>query len=222
VLFIVIFDQSLREQPEEELMPDLSDSDYYTTTSILVGTEEQKFTMHNALICALSRFFKAACSRHCGSSESRAIRLPEISIDDFQLYADWVYLSTIGVEDGDDDADKVYCRMYILGDVLDDYRLRNAAMERLIDGLKCTAQPNPDTVWDIYERTPTGSPLRKFLVDRTVGMGDHDKFAGDVELYPAGFVQELAVSLIRRTPAVTSEALVASVRSAFHPETGDL
>jgi hypothetical protein len=41
-------------------------------------------------------------------------------------------------------------------------------------------------------------------------------------LYPAGFVQELAVSLIRRTPAVTSEALVASVRSAFHPETGDL
>jgi hypothetical protein len=76
------------------------------------------------------------------------------------------------VEDGDDDADEVYCRMYILGDVLDDYRLRSAAMERLIDGIKCTAQPSLYTVWDVYERTPTGSPLRKFLVDRWIGRGD--------------------------------------------------
>ena len=177
--------------------------------------------MHNALICALSRFFKAACSRHCGSTESRAIRLPEISIDDFQLYADWVYLSTIGVEDGDDDADEVYCRMYILGDVLDDYRLRNAAMERLVDGLECTAQPSLDTVWDIYERTPKGSPLRKFLVDRWIGRGDHEKFASNVELYPAEFVQELAVALVRKTPSFTSEDFVASVRSSSHPETED-
>lgn len=177
--------------------------------------------MHNALIFALSRFFKAACSRHCGSSESRVIRLLEISIDDFQLYADWVYLSTIGVEDGDDDADEVYCRIYILGDVLDDYRLRNAAMERLIDGLAFSAQPSPDTVWDVYERTPTGSPLRKFLVDRWIGRGDHEKFASDVELYSVEFVQELAVSLTRRTPAVTLQDFVTSVKSSFHPETGD-
>jgi hypothetical protein len=203
-------------------MPDLSDSDYYTTASIPVGTEEQKFTMHNALICALSRFFKAACSRHCGSSESRAIRLPEISIDDFQLYADWVYLSTIGVEGGDDDADEVNCRVYILGDMLDDYRLRNAAMERLVDGITSTAQPSLDTVWDIYERTPKGSPLRNLLVDRTIGMEDQNKLASDVELYPAEFVQELAVALIRKTPSVTSEDFVASARSSFHPETGDL
>jgi hypothetical protein len=175
--------------------------------------------MHNALICALSRFFRAACSKRCG--ELKVIRLPEISIDDFQLYADWVYLSTIGVEDGDDDADEVYCRMYILGDVLDDYGLRNAAMERLVDRLKCTAQPYPDTVWDVYERTPKESPLRNLLVDRTIGMEDLNEFASDVELYPAESVQELAVFLIRRTPVVTSEALVASVRSSFHPETGD-
>jgi hypothetical protein len=177
--------------------------------------------MHDALICALSGFFKAACSRHCGSSESRAIRLPEISVDDFQLYADWVYLSTIGVEDGDDDADEVYCRMYILGDVLDNYRLPTAAMERLIDGIKCTALPSMYTVWDVYERTPTGSPLRKFLVDRWIGRGDDEKFASNAELYPVEFVQELAVSLTSRTPAVTLEDFVASVRSSFHPETGD-
>ena len=125
--------------------------------------------------------------------------------------------------EGDADADEILLGLYILGDFIDDYRLRNAAMEHLVDGLAFTAQPpNLDTVWDIYERTPTGSPLRKFLVHRTIGAGDHnDKFAGDVELYPAEFVQELAVALVLRTPAVTSEALVASLKSSFHPETGN-
>ena len=176
--------------------------------------------MHNALIDTLSRFFEAACSERCG--ESKVIRLPEISIDDFQMYADWVYLATIEVEEGDDDAFETYFRMNILGDALDDCRPRNAAMERLVDGIAYSAQPSVDNVWDVYERTPTGSPLRRLLVDRTIGRGDRDKFAVNVELYPGEFVQELAVALVRKTLSVTLEDFVASVRSSFHPETGDL
>jgi hypothetical protein len=127
------------------------------------------------------------------------------------------------VVEGDDDADEILLGLYILGDFIDDYRLRNAAMEHLVDGLAFTAlQPNPDTVWDVYEHTPTGSPLGRLVVHRTIGVGDRDGFAGDVELYPAEFVQEVAVALILRTPAVTSEALVASVKSSFCLEKGNV
>jgi hypothetical protein len=193
---------------------------WHSTISILFDTEEKKFTIHNAFIFPKSKFFRAACSERC--SESKVIKLPEISVDDFRLYFHWVYNSTIDVEVEDDEETQDNClRMYILGDVLGDYRLRNAAMELLIDGLGSTAQPSPDTVWDVYERTPTGSPLRKLLVDWRIGGGalDHEKFAVEVELYPAEFVQELAVALLRRTPAVTSEALVASLKGSIRPET---
>ena len=151
--------------------------------------------------------------------------MPEISVRDFQLYAHWLYTSEIEVEvAGEDDGQEhqINYSMYILGDVLDDCQLRNAAMEHLIDSLPMTPQPSPDTVWDIYERTPAGSPLRKLLVDQRIGMGDRDKFAVNVEVYPAEFVQELAVSLIRKTSTVTLEDFVAGVKSSFQPETGIL
>jgi hypothetical protein len=153
---------------------------------------------------------------------SDAIKLPETSVCDFQLYAHWLYTSKIKVEvEGEDVGQKqqIYLSMYILGDVLDDYRLRNAAMEHLIDSLP---QPSPDTVWDVYERTPVGSPLRKLLVDQRIGTGDCGKFAVDVEVYPAEFVQELAVSLIRKTSIVTPEDFVAQMKSSFHPEMGSV
>jgi hypothetical protein len=194
---------------------------WHSTISILVDTEEKKFTIHNAFIFPKSKFFRAACSERC--SESKIIRLPEVSADDFRLYAHWVYNSTIDVEVEDVEETQDNClRMYILGDVLDDYRLRNAAMELLIDSLTSTTQPSPETVWDVYERTPEGSPLRKLLVDWRIGSGEgeRDKFAVEVELYPAEFVQELAVALMRRSPIASSEAIVASLKSSFHPETG--
>jgi hypothetical protein len=112
--------------------------------------------------------------------------------------------------------------MYILGDVLDDYQPRNAAMEHLIDSLPFTTQPSFETVRDVYERTPTGSPLRKLLVDRRIGRGDRDEFATDVGAYPAEFIQELAVALIRKTSTVTSADFVAGVKGSFRPETGSL
>jgi hypothetical protein len=215
---LFLFDQTKRPIRRTNSRPSF---DYHTTTSILVGTEEKRFIIHNAFICPRSKFFRAACSERC--SESKIIRLPEVSADDFRLYAHWVYNSTIdvGVEDVEETQDNCL-RMYILGDVLDDYRLRNAAMELLIDSLTSTTQPSPETVWDVYERTPEGSPLRKLLVDWRIGSGEgeRDKFAVEVELYPAEFVQELAVALMRRSPIASSEAIVASLKSSFHPETG--
>jgi hypothetical protein len=196
---------------------------WYSTISILVDTEEEKFVIHNAFICPKSKFFRAACSERC--RESKVIRLPEVSVDDFPLYAHWVYNSTIDVEvEGVEETQDNCLRMYILGDVFDDYRLRNAAMELLIDSIESIAQPSPDTVWDVYERTPTGSPLRKLLVDWRIGSSgkERDKFAVEVESYPAEFVQELAVALMRKTQVVTTEALVASVKSSFYPETGNV
>jgi hypothetical protein len=152
--------------------------------------------------------------------------LPETSVRDFQLYFHWLYTSKTEVEgEGEEDVEQKhqsYLSMYILGDVLDDYQLRNTAMEHLIESLPFTPQPSPDAVWDIYERTPAGSPLRKLLVDQRIGTGDRDEFAKDVEVFPAEFVQELAVSLMSKTPIVTPEEFVLGLKSSLYPKTGSV
>jgi hypothetical protein len=114
------------------------DYDYNSTITVLVGHEEQQFTVHKDTICAKSKFFRAARSERwnrLSEGKEKAIKLPETSVRDFQIYVHWVYTSKIEVDSGD--ATKTYAdhlQAYILGDVLDDYQLRNAAMEQLING----------------------------------------------------------------------------------------
>lgn len=49
-------------------------------------TETQEFTVHRHLVCANSKFFKAACSKLWAEGEEKIVRLPEVKVDAFQAY----------------------------------------------------------------------------------------------------------------------------------------
>jgi hypothetical protein len=193
--------------------------DYNSTISVLVGKEEKQFTVHKDSICAKSKFFKAACSERWIEGQKKLIKLPEASTRDFQAYVNWVYTSRIEVNENAEKQYNGHVKMYILEDVLDDYQLRNTAMEYLISSIETPIAQGYRMLRDAYERTPTGSPLRRLLVSRQIGQGERKTFPECVSKYPVELIQEMAVSLMRDTPYVKRVDLMANVKSACQPET---
>jgi hypothetical protein len=108
--------------------------------------------------------------------------------------------------------------MYILGDVLDDYQLRNTAMEHLIGSFNCPILQRWEMITDVYERTPTGSPLRKYLVNRQIAKADRGFFAKWAAEAPVESVQEVAIALMSSTPFPKICDLTASVKKDCPPE----
>jgi hypothetical protein len=68
------------------------------TATIIVrcGTDTtEDFTVHENLITAASKFFKAALSHDWKEKFDRLIKLPDILPDDFRLYVRWLYTNSL-------------------------------------------------------------------------------------------------------------------------------
>lgn len=112
------------------------------------------------------------------------------------------------IESKQDEVD-VLLDLYLLGDSVDDIRLRNKMMEMLV-GLRIVtssgrafALASVPQIKHIYERTPVNSPLRRMLIDKHVARLKCCSLAKYVAEYPAEFVQDMAVAyskVVKRTP----------------------
>lgn len=69
----------------------LSDCHYENTISVLVGDKKQLFTVYKDVICASSKFFKAACSERWIEGKEKKISLPEVEPALFRSYVAWLY-----------------------------------------------------------------------------------------------------------------------------------
>jgi hypothetical protein len=58
---------------------------------ILVGEEQQDFSVHKDLICHHSPYFKAAFNLEFDEAKTGTMKLPEISVEIFQLFLGWLY-----------------------------------------------------------------------------------------------------------------------------------
>lgn len=92
------------------------------------------------------------------------------------MYVHWLYASKLDlriryrtdkIEDPWEQEGLV--EQYVLGEYLDDRRLRRRAMVGLIDGwARWTAVPTPYITGPWYLKTAAGSPLRTYLVELTL------------------------------------------------------
>jgi hypothetical protein len=132
--------------------------------TILVGEdteEEQRFTVHKDMICAKSKFFRAACSERWPTGREIIVRLPAGTPEDFQIYVEWVYTSRINIDIEDiEELQAKLTDMYILGDLVDDYQLRIATIERLMTNVLVDSPIVCPELHKVYEATVAGSPLR--------------------------------------------------------------
>jgi hypothetical protein len=169
---------------------DISTSyDYDETISVLVGPEKAKFTVHRDVVCARSRFFNTACSSRWLEGQEKVVPLSEFEPESFQMYMDLTYSRLVY---GDRSSSLPLVKLYVLVDFLDDAKARNEVMRFLLMHRRC---PNFETIGSIWETTKEGSLLRKWAVDVVAARFGKANFARDVGMYPARFVQEIAVKL---------------------------
>jgi len=180
--------------------------DFDTIIVILVGPEEQPFTLHQDLVCAKSKFFQAACSKRWIEGQEKLVRLPKVEGRVFQHYWKWVYSDSFPV--GDDETEEkrgirhLWIDLYLLGDSLDDIQLRNQTMEELYEGMDDeTDLPDSCFIAKAWSSTPPSSLMRKLLVDHIVTYLSKDGLARNVATYPPELVQQIAVAALglRRT-----------------------
>lgn len=188
--------------------------------TILVGEEERRFTVHKDMLCAKSKFFRAACSKRWASGVEKIVRQPEGTVEDFQIYVEWVYTSKVTLDT--ENLDKQQARLmdlYILGDVLDDYQLRNATMKRLIANVrKGIENLKTDQLVKVYAATTTGSPLRQFIVNWTLRSLDRERIKLCIAKEPVEFVQELAVAALDQIATAKGHETFDLLTAMFEPE----
>lgn len=66
-------------------------SHFDTIVLVKVGPEEQKFTIHKGLLCAVSTYFKAALEGGFKEAEEQMINMPEDDVEVFEHFQLWVY-----------------------------------------------------------------------------------------------------------------------------------
>ena len=189
------------------MLTSASSYDRDTIIAVSVGQDEHRFAVHKDVVCAKSQFFHAACSARWSKGGERVVRLPDVEPREFQMYVDWSYTSKLVVEDDESISDRGMglARIYLLGDVLDDVKLRNEAARLLSAVVIKHGDLPPRLVRLIWENTPTSSLLRKWIVDTTVLLMDRAYFAQIAAHYPAEFMLEIATNAMRRLPQIARQ-----------------
>lgn len=182
--------------------------DYTKTIKVLIGPEEQIFIIHTDVVCAKSRFFKAACSGRWKEGQEQCVRLPDVKPETFQCYVDWVYGGIFVAEGSGGSPVEMSTRLYVLGDILDDIRLRNTALKALTS-YACVElkHPSVDSICWAWSNTPPHSLFRKWIVDATFFQLRREQFAERISDYPAEMVQLIALESIQRFRVLESNEL---------------
>jgi len=189
-------------------------TEFGNIVTVLVGTEEERFVLHQDAVCAKSKFFKAACSKQWLEGQERIVRLPEADAAIFQVYCNWIYSSelqeptcTAPSDTADKNAEREsLIKLYLLGDSLDDVALRNQTNVMLFKAMRNQRKLlNTELTRLVWDSTVPKSSMRRMVVDVFVSRHSSAQFAELVSGYPTEFVQEVAVAAMkaRKTSAWT-------------------
>lgn len=208
--------------------------DYNDTITVLVGDKEKRFTVHKDVICVKSKFFRAACSKRWREGQEKIVRLPEVrSASIFQLYMDWTYGNESGLFKetyfdsttlaASDVVDRLI-GLYLLGDVLDDVKLRNYTLRLMTAVIKGSRfLLHPMQCHRVWRRTVPNSPLRKYVVDLVVTLSSPEVFRNRSAEYPMDLVLQAAIVLMERrqwTGYMDVEALEERLETYMEVEVG--
>lgn len=187
-------------------------NDFDNTITVLVGSEEKRFILHQDVVCAKSKFFTAACSRKWREGQEKLVRLPEIHIPTFKVYCSWVYtgkIADISYTKESDEDDKIaekaqLVELYLVADTLDDVKLRNLAVSTLLKSMEAHRTIlNFVSIQRIWQSSLSSSNIRKMVVDVTVSRMADTAYAENLSQYPPEFVQDVAVAALKIRPTVS-------------------
>ena len=142
--------------------------------TVLVGPEEKQFTIQKDFLCNGSTFFSAAINGQFREATERQVRLPEVDVDLFATYVQFVYTKQIVPLDPeeiekDTQGTKRKIRateLYILADQFGDMLLQNKLIDYCIETVHQSRKLFPAIAITLaYQHLPANSKLRKLSVD---------------------------------------------------------
>lgn len=150
-----------------------------TTITFRVGpsSASSDFVLHESLIAPQSEFVRRAMRGDWKEAQDRIIPLPEDLPDAFAVYQQWAYTKKIYSATKQCDIAKaageysLLVRAYSLGDRLLDVEFKDAVIDSIIDKLLEQRRFDTRLTNEVYENTPSDSPLRRLWQDIYVHAG---------------------------------------------------
>ncbi|KAF1844372.1 uncharacterized protein K460DRAFT_163263 [Cucurbitaria berberidis CBS 394.84] len=133
--------------------------------TILAGESEDKFFVHAHLLELSSGFFQKALNKEWKEGQERVVRLPNVDVDVFRIYAKWLYTGRFHCLDGSTDVKLLAC------DELGNFLHAPDFLDAFVDViLEQTAQLGTPTFLSssIYPRSVKDSLHRKLCRDLVV------------------------------------------------------
>ena len=176
---------------------------------ILVGPEEELFTIHKQLLCDISPYFEAAFEGEFKEAKEQRMRLPEDDVAPFKQFQFWLYSGKpLPPRDLMEHTTLTYkwnmlVHSYILGDKFEIPALQNAAIHGIIESTCTSGADHLGMLRLVYEQTTPKSHLRKLCIDLFVHMShveDGSTWFDDrkSQYYPREFLFDVAKGLCRR------------------------
>jgi hypothetical protein len=170
-------------------------------------------------LCSKSKFFRAACGERWRSGLEKIVRLPEIETMVFQRYVEWVYGDILvhGEDMGENMREMV--KLYLLGDELDDVKLRNKVLKALSHYRSADRLlPGLGSIDFIWSRTTPSSPLRMWIIDGMMMKYPRPWIEDNLAKYPAELMQQIALKFIQQTPHVSDKIFQAKLPEYLESE----
>lgn len=185
--------------------------------------KSEVFTVHKNLLCGRSDYFKAALTGTFMEAREGKITLDDEDPETFRRFWSWLYTGNFykGLES------RAYWTwaldMYIFAEKRFILDLQNAVMDALLHtSRKWIGSTSPEIeIPRVWPMLSDGSPLRAYLIDCFLEVGELDKEFGEdwVDLYPVNFIVAIAIraqQLKRRPSQGTEKELAESRCQRYH------
>ncbi|KAI9699791.1 MAG: vesicle coat component [Candelina mexicana] len=132
---------------------------------VYVGPNRKHWNLHRDLLCARSKYFKAALGGDFKEAQDKAISYPDEDPAVFGLFISWLYCGTLQVP-----MDKCtlthYFKLYVLADKFSIEALKNLTIDAIREHYRLSGcYAGASRIEYIYSNTASRDPMRKFLVD---------------------------------------------------------
>ncbi|KAL6705589.1 hypothetical protein ACN47E_006536 [Coniothyrium glycines] len=148
------------------------------TITVHVGPAgaSQELQIHESLLLRSSEFFDNALSNDWKEGVKRIVRLPEIDLECFEIWAKWLYTgrihltqeSDVSREDGRVTANMEWARWsetYEAASYLQDNDFKDALIDCMIEAMQTVANIPTKLANFIYPHSPASSNHRKLAID---------------------------------------------------------
>jgi hypothetical protein len=178
--------------------------------TVLVGKSEVEFFTHETLVRVSSAFFENALSKERKGNQDRVIRLPDVFIEAFPIYAKWLYSGRFyAVKENDEVRHKStgtietreftrWDDCYERGNFLQDVDFKDAMIDVMIEHMIDDNMLHLSLPDNIYKNSGPDSAHRKFAVDTVIHLWGEELLVAKYlfrKLHPVGYLNDLIVAM---------------------------